>query len=155
MKQKNYQQSKVKVKIPLVETQLSKVSGVNRVNNAKEPLKKDLIIQLDQLQEKYINLENKFKDLGEVNKALNDQNNKNLETITCMQKKIESFEKEKGKTSVTKQTQTEKGIDLKCTECNFEAFTNTELSWHLGEIHGWSDDQKNEEVDMDYGPRLL
>ena len=94
MKQKNYQQSKVKVKIPLVETQLSKVSGVNKVNKAKEPLKKDLIIQLDQLQEKYINLENKFKDLGEVNKALNDQNNKNLETITFMQKEIESFEKE-------------------------------------------------------------
>ena len=38
---------------------------------------------------------------------------KNFETITCMQKKIESFEKEKGKTSVEKQTQTEKGIDLK------------------------------------------
>ena len=111
MKQKSYQQSKAKVKIPLVEAQLSKVSGVNKVNKAKEPLKKDLIIQLDQLQEKYDNLENKFKDLGEVNKALNDQNNKNLETITFMQKKIESFEKEN--TSVAKQTQTESGIDLK------------------------------------------
>ena len=121
MKQKNYQQSKAKVKIPLVEAQLSKVSGVNKVNKAKEPLKKDLIIQLDQLQEKYINLENKFKDLGEVNKALNDQNNKNLETITFMQKKIESFEKEKGKANVAEQTQTERGIDLKCIECNFEA----------------------------------
>ena len=111
MKQKNYQQSKAKVKIPFLEAQLSKVSGVNRVNKAKEPLKKDLKIQLDQLQEKYINLENKFKDLGEVNKALNDQNNKNLETITFMQKEIESFEKEN--TSVAKQTQTESGIDLK------------------------------------------
>ena len=96
---------------------------------------------MTQLQEKYNNLKNRFKDLGDENKALHDKKNNNLETITCMQKKIESFEKEKGKTSVAKQTQTEKGIDLKCTECNFEAFTNTELSWHLGEIHGWSDDQ--------------
>ena len=23
----------------------------------------------------------------------------------------------------------------------------------MGEIHGWSDEQKNEEIDMDYGPR--
>ena len=46
MKQKTFQQSKVKVKIPLVETQLSKVSGVNKVKKAKEPLKKDLITYL-------------------------------------------------------------------------------------------------------------
>ena len=50
-----------------METKLSKVNGGCKT---KEPLKKDLIIQLTNLQEKYDNLENKFKDLEKENETL-------------------------------------------------------------------------------------
>ena len=148
MKQKKHQPSKLRDKIPLVETKLSKASEACKT---KEPLKKDLIIQLTKLQEKYDNLENEFRDLGKENEALKIKNNENSEKIKGMQKTIENFEKDA--TTTTKHTQTVRGMDLKCIECNFEALTNTELSWHMGEIHGWSDDQKNEEIDMSAGPR--
>ena len=61
-----------------------------------------------------------------------------------MQRRIDNFGKDDA--TISKQTQTDRGIELKCTECNFEALTNTELSWHMGEVHGWSDDQKNDEI---------
>ena len=131
-----------------METKLSKVNGVCKT---KEPLKKDLIIQLTNLQENYDNLENKFKDLEKENETLHIKNNENIEKINCMQRRIDNFGKDDA--TISKQTQTDRGIELKCTECNFEALTNTELSWHMGEVHGWSDDQKNDEIDMDAGPR--
>ena len=106
MKQKNHQQSKLRLKIHLVEDSYLKL--------VEFPKLKNIIIQLTQLQKKYDNLENRFEDLGKENKALHvKKNNKIFETITCLQTKIESFEKEKEKTSVAKQTQTERGIVLK------------------------------------------
>ena len=145
MKQKNHQPVKIKNKIPLVETKLQKVC------KNKEPLKKDLIIQLANLQENYENLEDKFKKIEKENKNLHIENKENTEKIKCMQRQIENYKKDKP--TITKQTQTERGIELKCTECNFEALTNTELSWHMGEVHGWSEDQRNDEIDMEAGPR--
>lgn len=141
MKQKTQQSDKMKKKIPLIETKLSKADFAGK---SKQPLKKDLILQLNDLQDRYNTLE-------EENMFLKTKNNENLENIKELERKIESFKREKQ--NITKETQTERGIELKCRECNFEALTNTELSWHLSEIHGWSDDQKNDELDMEAGPR--
>ena len=56
-----------------METKLSKVSGACK---NKEPLKKDLIIQLAKLQENYDNLEDKFKNVEKENKTLHIENKK-------------------------------------------------------------------------------
>ena len=53
----------------------------------------------------------------------------------------------------SKETQTETGIGLKCNECNFEAKTNSELSWDLSENHGWPKDRTPVDLDMSEGPR--
>ena len=104
MKQKNHQPVKIINKIPLVETKLQKVC------KNKEPLKKDLIIQLANLQENYENLEDKFKKIEKENKNLHIENKENTEKIKCMQRQIENYKKDKP--TITKQTQTERGIEL-------------------------------------------
>ena len=88
-----------------------------------------MIIQLKELQEKFDTLENKNKDniksLEQANEALEN----NQEVIRCLKERIHHLEKDKE--MLSKETQTETGIGLKCNECNFEAATNSELSWHL------------------------
>ena len=149
MKQKALQPSKMKKKIPLLESKPTKVNGVSK---PKEPLKKDLMIQMTVLQNKFDTLEKNIKQLEQVNETLEDTNNKNLEIIKCLQIQIENIKKEKH--TLSKQTQTESGIEFKCSECNFEATSNTELSWHLSENHGWLQDQTYKELDMSAGPRF-
>ena len=55
----------------------------------------------------------------------------------------------------SKETQTEAGLTLKCDECNFEGDTERELGWHMGKIHGWpsdlKDDNKSESMDISTG----
>ena len=49
---------------------------------------------------------------------------------------------------LSKETQTETGIDLKCEECNFEGENERELGWHMGRIHGWPNNQKAGRMDI-------
>ena len=52
----------------------------------------------------------------------------------------------------SKETQAEAGLTLKCDECNFEGDTERELGWHMGKIHAWpsdlKDDNKSESMDI-------
>ena len=52
---------------------------------------------------------------------------------------------------ISKQTQTESSIELKCDECNFEGVNERELGWHMGKNHGWPSDQKSEDMDKSIG----
>ena len=47
----------------------------------------------------------------------------------------------KEKNVVSKETQVEIGNELKCSECEFQATSDSEFSWHMGKNHGWSHDQ--------------
>ena len=138
MTPKNQQSSKMKDKIPLVDAKLAKVNGIGK---HKEPLKKDLIVKIN-------NLEKKIEDLEHKNETLEATNSKNLETIKCLQTKIENIPKNNN--ACSRETQTERGIELKCTECNFQATSSSELSWHLCKTHGWSEEH---DLDMSTGPR--
>ena len=53
----------------------------------------------------------------------------------------------KEKNVVSKETQVEIGNELKCSECEFQATSDSEFSWHMGENHGWSHDQSQEDLD--------
>ena len=75
-----------------------------------------------------------INSLNEANEALEN----NQEVIKCFKERIQHLEKDKE--MLSKETQTETGIGLKCNESNFEAATNSELSWHLSENHGWPRD---------------
>ena len=138
MTPKTHQSSKLKNKIPLVEAKVSKVSGVGK---QREPLKKDLIAKVD-------SLEKKIEYLEKRNETLEATNSENIEIIKCLQTKIENTHK--NRITCSKETQTERGIELKCTECNFQATSSSELSWHLCENHGWSEDH---DLDLSTGPR--
>ena len=85
------------------------------------------------------------------NIALKTKNDENPKFIQSWEERLECITKEKE--IVTKETQTVRGIELNCNECNFEAPTSTELSSHLDEIHGWSEDQIRDDLDMAAGPR--
>ena len=56
---------------------------------------------------------------------------------------------------LSKESQTEAGLTLKCDECNFEGDTERELGWHMGKVHGWpsdlKDDQNPESMDISTG----
>ena len=53
----------------------------------------------------------------------------------------------------TKETQTETGLLLKCSECNFEGNNTRELSWHMSENHGWPEADKSVDLDSSQGVR--
>ena len=97
-----------------------------KVIKTKVPLKADVIIQLKELEEKY--------------KELEAKNQKYLEKIEVLQERIKAFFAEKQ--TMTKYTQTESGFELKCSECNFEASSDSEFNCYMEKIHGWlsSDD---------------
>ena len=114
-----------------------KIENVSKVTKAKAPLKADLIIQLKELQEKC--------------NALEVTNKKNIDIIEGLKEKIKSMEKVKE--MVSKETQVEAGFELKCIECNFQATSNSEFSWHMEENHGWSHDQSQEDLDSSEGVR--
>ena len=117
----------------------------------KQPLKKDLILQLSDLQNRFDSLERNFQDVKGENKVLETKNDENLKIIQSLNKRLECITKDKE--MVAKETQTVRGIELNCKECDFEAPTSTELSFHLNEIHGWSEDQIRDKLDMAAGPR--
>ena len=114
-----------------------KIEIASNVTKSKAPLKADLIVQHKELQEK-------FDDLEAANK-------KNLEIIQDLKEKIESLEKDKNIES--KETQVDMGGELKCNECNFQATSDSEFSWHMAENHGWSHDQSQEDLDSSEGVR--
>ena len=121
---------------------------------SKQPLKKDLVVQLSDLQNKFNLLEKNFQDLQVENEALQKDNHEKLELIKSLNTKIACISKEDDMVGKeTKETQTVRGIELKCCECDFEAETSPELSSHLSEKHGWSEHQKINELDMGAGPR--
>ena len=133
----------------------SKASKVGESTfKSKQPQKKELVLQLRDLQNRFNILEKNFHDLQGENEVLKNDNHEKLELIKSLNRKIECVSKEKNMVvTETKDTQTERGIELKCCECNFEAETNAELEWHLSKIHGWSEDQRIDEMDMGAGPR--
>ena len=73
---------------------------------------------------------------------LEAKNARNLEEIKCLQERIRTLENEDKK---TKDKQTENGIEIKCTKCNFEAKNDLELSLHMEKSHGWSNDLDSSE----------
>ena len=110
----------------------------------KAPLKADLIVQLKELQDKFIALE-------ATNNDLEAKNCKHLEKIKFLQEQIKTLKNDNKKT--TKDTQTDYGLEFKCTECNFEASSDLELSWHMEKSHGWSNDKTCDDLDSSEGVR--
>ena len=71
------------------------------------------------------------------------------ETLICKETQTEAgLEKENSQERSSKQTQTQTNIISKCEECHFEGSTETELDWHMSNIHRWSCDQKSNEIDI-------
>ena len=115
-----------------------KIEIESKGTKTKAPLKADLIIQLKEAQEKC--------------NALEATNKRNIEIIQGLKEKIESMEKEKD--MVSKETQVDTGLELKCSECNFNATSNSKISVHMVEHHGWSHDQSQEDLDSSEGVRF-
>ena len=103
----------------------------------KAPLKSELIIQMNELQEKYNEL-----------KANNEEY---LETIKSQQEKIDALVKEK---HVTKENgQTENELELDCRECGFSASNNFQLGIHIGKTHESSEGMQLDDLDSSQGMR--
>ena len=103
----------------------------------KVPLKADLILQLKELEERY--------------KKLEATNLKHLEKIDFLQERIKTFEKEQQ--TLTNYTQTESALELKCSNCNFEASSESEFCMHMGNTHGLSNDKSSDDLDSSAGIR--
>ena len=100
-----------------------------------------------------LDLELQVKNLQEANDALEKSLRKKIELIENFEGKINNLEEQIDylsckETMLSKETQTETDIDLKCEECNFEGESQRELGWHMGRIHGWPSDQKADSMDI-------
>ena len=105
-------------------------------------------------------LEIQLKNLLEINDTLEKTNVKNMKIIVSFEDKIQSLEEQiqsLGKYNerysspevlISKQTQTETDLKLKCEECNFEGANEREFGWHMGKYHGWPGNEKSEEMDI-------
>ena len=102
---------------------------------SKAPLKAELVIKLNELQ-------NRFDTLEATNNDLEATNKQNLEKIQFLQERIKTLEKEVW-------PKTKSGFGLKCTDCNFEAKDEVELSQHMEKIHGSSNDHDKSGDDLD------
>ena len=102
----------------------------------KVPLKADVILQLKELEERY--------------KELEATNQKHLEKIDFLEERIKNMEKEK---QTLTNIQTESGLEMKCSECNFDASSESEFRMHLGKIHGLSHDKSSDDLDSSVGIR--
>ena len=96
-------------------------------------------------------LEVQVKILKQANEALEEKNKKNIEIIQNFEGKILNLENQIDFLScrdsvASKETQTEAGLNLKCSECNFEAESERELGWHMGRHHGWPSHEKPESM---------
>ena len=92
MKQKTNQSDKMKKKIPLIESNHSKTDLISK---SKGQLKKDLILQLSDLQNEFNALKINFEHLEGENKVLVKTNNENLELIESLKREVLSFKKDK------------------------------------------------------------
>ena len=72
---------------------------------------------------KFIEIQDRFDNLEATNCNLEARNKQNLEKIKFLQERIKTLEKEKQ-------------VLPKCTECDFEAMEEVELSLHMEKIHG-------------------
>ena len=145
VKQKIHPSIKVgmKRKIELSESLPKKCDAVIKT---KVPLKADLIVSLKELQAKYDALKQENNINIKSLEAHEMTNDKNREEIKQLKEKVEQLEK--------KETSSDnRGFNLKCEECDFEAVNKTELSWHLCESHGWPLDRSPEELDLSHGER--
>ena len=100
-------------------------------------MKADVFLQLKELEDRY--------------KELEVTNLMHLEKINFLEERIKTFEKEEQ--PLSNYTQTESGLELKCSECNFAASSESEFSWHMGKAHRWSHDQSSEDLDSSEGIR--
>ena len=48
---------------------------------------------------------------------------------------------------ISNETQSEDVQELKCSECYFRASNDSDLNRHMGNSHGWSVNQSNDNLD--------
>jgi hypothetical protein len=88
----------------------------------KQPLKSELIVQLNTLQEKYDVLEN--------------EHGNSLETIKTLQEKVSFLQKRKQESLIIgkfQESQTfSNDIQISCNQCIYLATCEEELDWHMG-----------------------
>ena len=97
-----------------------------------------------------------FKALKEKHESLIKENIVNLEVIDKLKKELlllKDNQNENEKETISKETQTNCNMFLKCNECNFETPSDSVLDWHLSKIHGWSTEQITEFLDNTDDPR--
>ena len=95
-----------------------------------------------------------FKALKEKHESLIKENNGNLEVIDKLKEELLLLKDHQNeKEIISKETQTNCNMFLKCNECNFETPSDSVLDWHLSKIHGWSTDQITEFLDNTEDPR--
>ena len=93
-----------------------------KTNNIKRnPTKADLMQEL--------------KDMKQLNKALEEENKRNHESIEVLRKKVASLQKQKATEFADAGSQTADSDILLCEECEFPADTLYELGEHVGEAH--------------------
>jgi hypothetical protein len=72
---------------------------INAVSKAKGPLRGELIIELKELQEKFVDMENinkkNIESLEQERETLEAINKKNLEVIVSLKEQVEDLKKEK------------------------------------------------------------
>ena len=74
----------------------SKASKVGESTfKSKPPLKKDLVVQFSDLQNRFDILEKNFQDLQGENEALQNDNHKNLELIKSLKRKLNVYQKKR------------------------------------------------------------
>ena len=89
------------------------------------------------------------KSLVQIIDDLEEKSRENISTLQNLEKRVENLKDEREQ--ISKQTQTESSIELKCDECNFEGVNERELGWHMGKNHGWPSEQKSEDMDKSIG----
>ena len=141
MKVKHKMQTEAKVG---VKRKLEKTDPI--AIKTKVPLKADLVIKLNDLQ-------NKFDSLEATNQNLEAINRQNLDKIKGLEEKIKKLEKDQQ--VMPKFTKSECGFELNCAECNFEATDQVELREHMEKIHGWLNghNQSGDDLDISEGAR--
>ena len=117
----------IKKKIDLVE---NKPNKVRTVVEKKQPLKSELIVQLNALQGKYDVLQNEHEN--------------SLQTIKTLQEKVSVLQKRKQESPIIGKSQESQtfsnDIQISCNQCIYLATCEEELNWHMGYEHDLSDE---------------
>ena len=101
------------------ETKVKKVDAIMKVK--KSSSKAELIVQLEELIQKY--------------DVLEKEHHKNIDVIARIKSGKSESHLESQKDS--KGTQTENS-DVKCIECTFASVSKDDVRWHMHETHGWT-----------------